>query len=473
MSIKAEIYRRDLLRLAGGAAAAVGVCGVAPSFGRTRERANEFIIRGGRVLTMESDIPDLVRGDVHVRDGVIAAIGTNLNAPRAEVISGADRIVMPGFVDTHWHLWNTYLRALIQADGRERGYFPTTLRVGPYTTPDDAYKSARLAIAEAFVSGITTINDWAHNTASPQHADAELQAIKECGVRARFSYGPPQDLGASAPMDVADIGRVQKQWAREDGMLSVGAAVRTPGPSMRGEVSLDMVASEVAAIRKLGLPYTIHGGNKNLISALASKQLLGPDLLMVHAQGMTADERQAFADSRASYSISPVIEMSFSAIRNGYIQFAELEALRVPLCLSVDSTSTGNADYFNVMRALLWSNWRRTDVDLKLQLNPKRIVELATIEGARRLGVGNLTGSLKPGKRADLITIRTNDVNLAPAGDPYYSLVFFAQPKNVDLVVANGRIVSQGGRLTTIDMNKAIKEASEAAEALAARVPKG
>ena len=359
-----------------------------------------------------------------------------------------------------------------QADDRERGVFPTTLRVGPHITPDDAYKSARLSIAEAFVSGITTLHDWSGNVPSPQHADAELQALKECGIRARFSYGPSPTLGVSMPMDMGDIGRVNRQWSREDGMLSIGAAVRTPGPGMRGEVPLDMIASEVAAIRKLGLPFTIHGGNKNLISALASRELLGPDLLMVHAQGMTAEERQAVADSKTGYSISPVIEMSFSAVRNGYIQFAELEALHAPLALSIDSSGVGNADYFNVMRALLWSNWRRTDVDLKLQLNPKRIVELATIEGARRLGVGDVTGSLKPGKRADLITVRTNDINMAPAGDPYYSLVFFAQPQNVDLVVANGRVVSQGGRLTTIDMNKTIREASEAADALAARVPK-
>jgi cytosine/adenosine deaminase-related metal-dependent hydrolase len=473
MSTSVNIHRRDLLRLAGGGAAAIGIATMGPAVGEAAEANSEFVIRGGRILTMEADIPDLLHGDVHVRDGIIVAVGADIEAPKARVIDGSNRIVMPGFVDTHWHLWNTYPRGLVQADGRVHGYFPTTLRVGPYVTAQDGYKSARLSIAEAFVSGITTIHDWSHNICSPQHADAELQAITECGIRARFSYGPPQDLSVSAPMDVADIGRVQKQWSRQDGMLSIGAAVRAPQPTPRGEVSVDLVASEIGAIRKLGLPYTIHGGGKNLISTLASKGLLGPDLLMVHPQGMTDEERKAVAASKTSYSISPVIEMSFSAVRSGYIQFAELEALHVPLCLSVDSSGVGNTDYFNVMRALLWSNWRRTDVDLKLQLNPKRIVELATIEGARRLGVDHVTGSLKPGKRADLITIRTNELNIAPVGDPYYSLVFSAQPKNVDLVVANGRVVSEGGKLTTIDMDKVIGEAVAAADALAARAPKG
>jgi cytosine/adenosine deaminase-related metal-dependent hydrolase len=96
--------------------------------------------------------------------------------------------------------------------------------------------------------------------------------------------------------------------------------------------------------------------------------------------------------------------MSYSAVRNGTIQFAELEAKGIQQSLSTDSSgASASADFFNSMRALMWSNWHRTDTDLKLQYKPKRLVELATIEGARTLGLGDITGSLKPGKRADLI----------------------------------------------------------------------
>lgn len=468
MSVKnAQVDRRKLLRLAGGAAAAMGLSDTAQPSSSERE----FLIRGAHVLTMEPTIPDLVRGDLHVRDGVIVAVGEHLEAPGAQVIDGSDRIVMPGFVDTHWHLWNTFLRPLVRADEKVLGYFPSTLRLGPYCKPDDAYKSVRLSIAEAFVCGITTVHDWAHNVCSPQHADAELQALTDCGVRARFSYGAPQSLVGTSPMDIADVARVQKQWARHDGMLSIGANIRAVGSGSR-DATLDTTKFEIAALRRLGLPYTIHGGPKGQIATLASNGLLGSDLLMVHPQGMTAEERQAIADSKTMYSTSPLIETSFSAVRSGYIQFAELETLKVPLSLSVDSSAVGNVDFFNMMRALVSSNWRRTDTDLKLQLNPKRVVELATIGGAHCLGLDNVTGSLKPGKRADLITIRTNDINMSPMGDPYYSIVYFGQPKNVDLVVANGRVVSRDGNLTTIDKSKSIREAVDAAEALAARAPK-
>jgi 5-methylthioadenosine/S-adenosylhomocysteine deaminase len=471
---RSQLRRRDLISLVGGAAAALSFARVAPVFGQARSATAEFIVRGAHVLTMEPGSRDLPRGDVHVRNGVIVAIGERLAAPKAKIIDGTDRIVMPGFVDTHWHLWNTFMRGLIRADDRVNGYFPTTLRLGPFCTPDDAYKSVRFSVAEAFLSGITTLHDWAHNICSPEHADAELQALTDCGIRARFSYGTPQGLPGDKQMDIADLGRVQRRWAREDGMLSLGAAVRTPGPGPRGAVSIDTVASEIASLRKMGLPFTIHGGGKATIGPLAGRNLLGPDLLMVHAQGMTAEELQAIGETKTNYSISPVIEMSYSAVRNGYIQFAELEALHVPLCLSIDSSgASANADFFNIMRALLWSNWRRTDTNLKLQYEPKRLVELATIEGARRLGVGDITGSLKVGKRADLITIRTSDINMSPLGDPYFSLVFSGQPSNVDLVVANGEIVAQGGKRKTIDVAKTIREAKAAADALAARAPRG
>ena len=149
-------------------------------------------MRGGHVLTMDASLGDLAAGDVHVRDGAIVAVGTNIDAPAAQVIDGRDMIVMPGFVETHWHLWCTALRMIVRADDPHEGYFPTTIRVGRHFTPQDSYIGVRLGVAEGLLSGITTVHDWSHNTVSPQHADAELQALRDIGIRARFSYGTPQ-----------------------------------------------------------------------------------------------------------------------------------------------------------------------------------------------------------------------------------------------------------------------------------------
>ena len=261
--------------------------------------------------------------------------------------------------------------------------------------PQDSYIGVRLGVAEGLLSGITTVHDWSHNTVSPQHADAELQALKDIGIRARFSYGTVQGLAPDKMMDLADLARVQKQWIASDNMLSVGACLRTPGlPGARGSIPVELFRTEFDAVRKLGLQATIHCGPKNLIDLMGKNGLLGPDMLLVHPQGMTADELKMVGETKSPWSIAPVIEASYSAVRSGTTQYSELNDMGVQLGLSIDASASTNADFFNVMRALMLSDWRRTGAPLRLK--PRRLIELATIEGAKLLGLADKTGSLTP-----------------------------------------------------------------------------
>ena len=169
-----RLYRRDMFRLAGGFAGALALARLQPAAAQVTPSETsgalpargEFVVRGGHILTMDASLGDLSGGDVHVRDGAIVAVGAGVNAPGAQVIDGRDMIVMPGFVDTHWHLWSTALRSIIRADDPQEGYFPTTLRVGRFYTPADFYIGVRLGVAEGLLSGITTVHDWSHNTVS-------------------------------------------------------------------------------------------------------------------------------------------------------------------------------------------------------------------------------------------------------------------------------------------------------------------
>jgi cytosine/adenosine deaminase-related metal-dependent hydrolase len=477
------LHRRGVFKLAANFAAAFGLSGLRPAHAQGAPAApsasgsdlpsrGDFVVRGGHVLTMDATLGDLPSGDVHVRNGAIVAVGANVNAPGAQVIDGRGMIVMPGFVETHWHLWCTSLRLIIRADDPKEGYFPTSIRVGRHCTPQDSYIGVRLGVAEGLLSGITTVHDWSHNTVSPQHADAEIQALKDIGVRARFSYGTGQGHAADRTMDLTDLARVQKQWTAPDGMLSIGACLRTPGPAgARGSIPVDLFRAEFEAVRKLGLQATIHCGPKNLIDLMGRNNLLGPDMLLVHPQGMTADELKMIGESKSPWSTAPVIEMSYSAVRNGTIQYSELSDMGVQLGLSIDASAATNADFFNVMRALMWSDWQRTGAPLRLK--PRRLVELATIEGAKLLGLADKTGSLTPGKRADLIMIRSGDINMAPVGDPYYALVFQGQPSNVDTVVVDGRILARGGALTAVDVAKLVGEATVSARGIEERAKRG
>ncbi|MBM4438434.1 MAG: amidohydrolase family protein, partial [Actinobacteria bacterium] len=168
----------------------------------------EFVIRGAHVLTMDPGLADLPSGDVHVRDGAIVAVDANLNAPGATAIQGNGMICMPGFIDTHWHLWTSLFRPYVRADVDAFGYFPVSNRLGQLMTPEDSYRAVILGTAEALSAGVTTIHNWAHNVRSPEHADGELAAMRDAGIRGRFAYGPAQGMPDDQMMDFAGMARV-------------------------------------------------------------------------------------------------------------------------------------------------------------------------------------------------------------------------------------------------------------------------
>ena len=275
MSSQASLDRRQLLGTAALGIAATALGSLTPpaaqaQSGGTLPQRGEFVVRNAHVLTMDPLIGDLDRADVHVRAGDIVAIGTELAAPGAEVIDGRNMIALPGLIDTHNHLWTSTWRNLAK-EGPEKGYFPVTLALGQACTPEDMYRSVRLGLTEQLHSGVTTVNDWAHNMRSPQHADAELRALKDCGIRGRLSYGTWQ--GGPPPeqtMDLVDLARMHREWGAlaGDGLISLGMASRSISNSPRGAATLDAIHRDWAGARALGLPITLHTGGPGTIATM-------------------------------------------------------------------------------------------------------------------------------------------------------------------------------------------------------------
>jgi len=431
----------------------------------------EFVIRGAHVLTMDPGLADLPSGDVHVRDGAIVAVGANLNAPGATAIQGNGMICMPGFIDTHWHLWTSLFRPYVRADVDAFGYFPVSNRLGQLMTPEDSYRAVILGTAEALSAGVTTIHNWAHNVRSPEHADGELAAMRDAGIRGRFAYGPAQGMPDDQMMDFAGMARVQRDWMPNDGMLTMGICSRNVGAmsiggAARGVLSIDMVKKDWGEARKLGLPITLHTSGPSPIRILEAEGLLGPDVQLIHPLLTTLEERDILKARGVSYSMAPVGEARRpSAV--GVIQLGEMLESGVKVSLSTDHTTNYNCDPFVAMRLLFAIHQHR--IGNKVPLSTRRLVQLATLDGAVDLGIASRTGSLTPGKRADLILVRTTDINMAPVGNPYEALVQLAQPSNVDMVVVDGRILRQAGKFTALDHAKVLSDAREASAALRSR----
>jgi 5-methylthioadenosine/S-adenosylhomocysteine deaminase len=422
----------------------------------------EFVVRGAYVVTMDPKLGDISSGDVHVRNGVLIAVGPKLSAPGAEEIDGRNRIALPGFVDTHFHLWGSFARGVV-ADG-DFDYFPVMSRLGPVMTPEDAYNSAMLGIAEAINSGLTTIHDWSHNIISGAYADADLRALRDCGIRARFSYGYSRNLQQKPKetVDFNDIARVKREWfgASDDGLLTMGFASRGAG-----DTPPEVYRKEWEFARSLGLPITQHAGRSiaeikrfRRIEMLYKDKLLGPDVQLIHTYSASAEERGMIAETKSHVSIAP---FTASRLASGLPYLGDLLKRGVQCSLSVDTTTVGgNADMFSIMRLMLQLNHLRS-MDV-MEVQPRRILELATLDGAKDLGIADRVGSLTSGKRADLILVRTNDLNVTPFVNPALLLVQQAQPYNVDTVVVDGRILKHKGELVALDTGDIIRKAAEA-----------
>jgi 5-methylthioadenosine/S-adenosylhomocysteine deaminase len=219
-------------------------------------------------------------------------------------------------------------------------------------------------------------------------------------------------------------------------------------------VPQEVYGSEFDAARELGLPVTIHACGPphaaGQIEALFREGLLGPGVQVVHANCATAAEIGHLAAAGATVSISPFSEL---LVGYGMPRTAELLAAGIPVGLSADTTAlTGNADMFAIMKVTQGlANALARD---EFALTARRTLALATIDGARCLGLDAVTGSLTPGKRADLIVVSPAGPNLCVLTDPVQLLVTAAQPGNVDTVIADGRVLKRGGTLTTLDAER-------------------
>lgn len=418
------------------------------------------LVTGGHVLTMDPALGEFPTADVLIENGSISAVGPKLDAPGAEIIDASSMIVMPGFVDTHRHTWQTAVRHCY-ADVDPLQYFAEMLGpVGAAYLPEDVRIGTLLGALSALDAGTTTLVDWAHCMNTPEHADAALDALAESGIRAVFAHGwplAPEWTRDSALPHPADIRRLRESWfAAPDQLLTLAMAAR--GPEMaRPEVWL----GDLRLARDLGIGSTVHVGayahnaRHRAVAQLRDARVLGPDLTFVHCSRSGDDEFAMIADTGGSISLGVHCELNSTGM--GDIPLDRILAAGLRPGLSGDTETKCSGDLFTQMRLLLayhrsWIGGGHSQVPEPAPLGVRDVLEFATLAGARAAGLDGRTGSLTPGKQADLILIRATDLNLAPVTDPAAALVLAAHPGNVDTVLVGGRTVKRRGRLLAADL---------------------
>lgn len=450
------VTRREVLSLLGasavGGAIPGGVAFAAQAPNSPASNAQgEFLIRGGQVVSVDPAIGTLARADVHIRDGVIQAVGPNLSAPAAMVVDAAQRVVMPGFVETHWHMWNSVWRGLAE-DATD--YFRMQ-SWAQYYTPQDHYAAVMYAALEAINSGITTVHNWAHGVRSYSDVEAEMRALRDSGLRGRMGY---VGVIGGVPTSEADL-RKALGWIEAN---------------VRGRLSLSMLldgarehfTAQVQLARALGIKtITDHGG------FMSQPDLLGPEFLYTHGTSLTPEQIRLIAQRGIKVGLCPGTDPMIGA---GLPPMHALLTGGVPLdniSITVDVTAQTPADPFEMLRTLVNASriqqMNSTSLGAIAQANPdwlfsyRDAVRVGTLSGANVLGIADQVGSLTPGKRADVIVVRLTDVNMLPATgtDPAMQLIQHGQPANVETVFIDGQLRKQAGRIVGLDVDRIMAEA--------------
>nr|WP_154893095.1 amidohydrolase family protein [Paenibacillus xylanexedens] len=438
-----------------------------------------YLLKNGCVLSMDARIGQFNRADVLIQDSLIAAVQPNIEVSDAdiEVIDASDMIVMPGLVDTHRHMWES----LVKTAGTNWS-LPVYLQnlyygaMGSKLRPQDSYIANLLGSLEALNAGVTTVLDWSMPY-SPDHTDGLIRGLQDAGIRAVFAHGVPRetvywnrDSTLSYPENIRGV--KERYFSSSDQLVTYGLAIRGPEFSHWDTTVQDIqLAEELDAICSMHVGFGSWGSADRSISRMYEAGLLTPRINVVHGNTMGMDEFKMLADTGASLSVTPEVEMMMG---HGYPATGYfLEHGGTPT-LGVDVVTSTGGDMFSQMKFALQAERSRTNELLlaqgempgELSSQASQVLRFATSAGAQALGLERKTGSVTPGKEADLIMIRTTDLNLFPVHDPIGAVVQFANPSNVDTVFVAGKLVKRNGMLLHVNLDDIRSKAMESKEYL-------
>lgn len=387
------------------------------------------LYRNARIITMDKELGDFDDGDLLIDGSTITEVGTKLPAPRdAEIIDASDLIIIPGLVDTHRHMWQGILRGIAPHHTFDRYMAHILGDLGPGLSADDLYTSELLSARAALQAGVTTIQDVSNIQDSPEISDALVSALQRSGIRAVFGYGKSfPAIMAEGPRLPDDVRRVRTELL-SDPHGSVTMALVAEGGSD------DVELANVALAHDLDVPISRHFSSRQDLGHLHKIGAILPGTTFIHGNGLSASELSIIAATGGNLSVSPGIEMIMG---HGYPMIATaLAQPGLPVSLSVDVEVTVAADMFTQLRAGYQAGRYGSD---DLEITVRDVLRMATIDGARSLGLEDRTGSLTPGKQADAVFLRTDRPDVLPVHDVYSTVVLQMDRSHIDTVMAAGR----------------------------------
>ena len=461
-----SISRRGLLKMGAALAAApaAGRTARAAQLSTTRQDggtlepawrasvnpARDIVLRAGTIITMDQALGDFARGDVHIHGKHIVEVGRNLRAPAsAEVIDATGTILIPGFVDCHRHSWSAQFRRIIP-DGLIANYMSTTHQgFAPYYRPHDMYVGNLMTMLGCIDAGITCVIDNSHNSRSAAHSDAAVEALFDSGIRAVHASGPPQ-FGTWDNQWPADLARLQKKYFTSEDQLVTLRAFANPN------------RENWAFARGLGLKIHADGISSEQIEAFAKENLLGPDFTFNHASGLTDAAWRLVRETRCNVDVCTRSDAQYglgNGASAGVGGFQKALDFGVEPGFSVDNETSYSTDMFGEMRAAFFvqralaTNRRvNKDPDAPKPVTVRQVLQCATVNGAKCAALLDKCGTITPGKEADIVMIRADQMNVYPLNNAVGTVVQGADVRNVDTVIIGGAIRKRRGALVGVNM---------------------
>jgi 5-methylthioadenosine/S-adenosylhomocysteine deaminase len=418
------------------------------------------LIKGGHILTMDPALGDFGNADVLIDGDRIVAVGPNLEAADAEVIDATNTLVLPGFVDTHRHIWEGVLRNIgtdVPLEGRTSYISHVLHKLAPAFRPEDAYAGNLVSALGAIDAGITTLLDWSHIQGSPAHTDAVVKALEDSGMRAVFAYGFPWWGKWEERQPSWFVRAATEHFSTKDQLLTL--ALAAPGPEF---TDFEITRDHWKLARETGARITTHVGvgsygQDGKLEEFGAAGLLGPDTTYIHCTTLNDTEIQMIVDSGGTVSLAAPVEMMMGHGLPPIQKF--LDRGQAP-SLSVDVETNVPSDMFNQMRSVLGLQRAIASAEGKDPVSARDVLHYATVEGARANGLESKVGTLTPGKQADIVMLRTDRLNVTPLNDPATAVVVGMDTSNVDTVLIAGRVMKRGGRLLHVDWG-AVRRMSE------------
>jgi 5-methylthioadenosine/S-adenosylhomocysteine deaminase len=425
-----------------------------------------YLIRNAALaLTMDPSLGDgsllgqLADADVLIMGDKIVAVGINLSAPsRVTVIDARGMIVMPGFVDTHDHLWQCLIRGCA-TDGHlfqwlGRCIFP--LSTSPISEAD-GYAGTRLAAAGLINTGVTTVVDWNH-AFNFGFARGSLRALNESQLRYAFAMVP-------GTADGSDVRALKAQFIDRNRLARLQIAGRTSPLAVT--MAQTAIAKDIAEDFP-GTKFHFHLLEQESdiendpfgVMEKAGAFDLGRDLIFAHAIHLNGDQIDKIAEVDAAVSHQPLSNMRLAS---GIIRYADLKAAGIRLGIGLDGGTNDTIDAFNNIRAATGLQ-RALTRDPQVSPTVEEVLRAATMGGAEVLDMESEIGSLTPGKQADVIIIEMHALNIAPVLRPVAQIVFNGQTQNVKWVFVAGRALKEDGKVTGVNERKLVEAAQAATD---------